>query len=202
MYPMEDPINYLPDRNQSVAALAAEENREPMEWLYDYFLGDNGNNLVYIPAANFSEHIPEMLKHPYTIAALGDGGAHVGSICDTSANIYVLTKWVKEKRIMELSQAIHLLTRQPAELYSMLDRGLIAEGYKADINIIDLEVLKLHTPYIVNDLPAGGKRFLQNADGIELTIKAGEIIFEGSVETGALPGQLIRGKQSDPRAAS
>ena len=202
MYPMEDPINYLPDRNQSVAALAAEENREPMEWLYDYFLGDNGNNLVYIPAANFSEHIPEMLKHPYTIAALGDGGAHVGSICDTSANIYVLTKWVKEKQIMELSQAIHLLTRQPAELYSLLDRGLIAEGYKADINIIDLEVLKLHTPYIVNDLPAGGKRFLQNADGIELTIKAGEIIFEGSVETGALPGQLIRGKQSDPRAAA
>ena len=83
MYPMEDPINYLPDPSQSVAALAASEDKDPMEWLYDYFLGSDGNNLVYIPAANFSEHIPELLTHPHTIVALGDGGAHVGSICDT-----------------------------------------------------------------------------------------------------------------------
>ena len=201
MYPMEDPINYLPDPSQSVAALAASENRDPMEWLYDYFLGNNGSNLVYIPAANFSEHIPEMLGHPHTIAALGDGGAHVGSICDTSANVYILTKWVKEKQVIELAKAVNLLTRQPAELYSLLDRGLIAEGYKADINIIDFEALKLHTPHIVHDLPAGGKRFLQNADGITMTIKSGQIIFEDGVETGELPGQLIRGKQNAPRAA-
>ncbi len=198
MYPMEDPINYLPNPSQSVATLAANEDKDPMEWLYDYFLGNNGNNLIYIPAANFSEHIPELLNHPHTIAALGDGGAHVGSICDTSANIYVLTKWVKEKHIMELPEAIHLLTRQPAELFSLLDRGIIAEGYKADLNVIDFSRLKLHTPHIVNDLPAGGKRFLQNADGIDLTIKAGQVIFEAGTETGALPGQLIRGKQDDP----
>ena len=201
MYPLEDPIEYLPNKNDSVAALAEREGREPSEWLYDYFLGNNGNNLVYIPAANFSEHIPEMLQHPHTIAALGDGGAHVGSICDTSANIYVLTKWVKERGEIELRDAIRMLTRQPAELYSLHDRGLIAEGMKADLNVIDFSALKLHTPHIVNDLPAGGKRFLQNADGISVTIKAGEVICENGEMTGALPGRLVRGKQADPRSA-
>ena len=127
MYPLEDPIEYLPEPHKSVAACAEREGREPTEWLYDYFLGNDGNNLVYIPAANFSEHIPEMLTHPHTVTALGDGGAHVGSICDTSANVYVLTKWVKERKKIELAQAINMLCRQPAELYSMLDRGLLAE---------------------------------------------------------------------------
>ena len=195
MYPLEDPIEYMPKKSDSVAARAEKDGREPEEWLYDYLLGDNGNNLVYIPAANFSEHIPEMLNHPYTITALGDGGAHVGSICDTSANIYVLTRWVKERGRIKLPEAINMLTRQPAELYSLLDRGLIAEGLKADINVIDFDALKLHTPHIVHDLPAGGKRFLQHADGIIATIKAGEIICENGKMTGALPGKLVRGRQ-------
>jgi N-acyl-D-aspartate/D-glutamate deacylase len=198
MYPLQDPIEYLPSRDTSVASLAQAEGRDPAEWLYDYFLGNDGSNLVYIPAANFSEHIPEMLTHPHTVAALGDGGAHVGTICDTSANVYVLTKWVKDKQAIELSQAINMLCRQPAELYSLHDRGLLAEGYKADINVIDFERLRLHTPHIVHDLPAGGKRFLQNADGIEITIKAGEVIYENGDATGALPGKLIRGNQSAP----
>ncbi len=201
MYPLEDPIEYLPNREDSVAARAANEGREPDEWLYDYFLGNNGNNLVYIPAANFSEHIPELLTHPHTVTALGDGGAHVGSICDTSANVYVLTKWVKERGVIDLAQAIHMLTRQPAELYSLNDRGLLLEGMKADINVIDFDELKLHTPHIVHDLPAGGKRFLQRADGLVATIKAGEVICESGEMTGALPGKLIRGQQADPRAA-
>ena len=195
MYPLEDPIEYMPKKSDSVAARAEKDGREPEEWLYDYLLGDNGNNLVYIPAANFSEHIPEMLNHPYTITALGDGGAHVGSICDTSANIYVLTRWVKERGRIKLPEAINMLTRQPAELYSLLDRGLVAEGLKADINVIDFDALKLHTPHIVHDLPAGGKRFLQHADGIIATIKAGEIICENGKMTGALPGKLVRGRQ-------
>ncbi|MBO6566314.1 MAG: amidohydrolase family protein, partial [Pseudomonadales bacterium] len=178
MYPLEDPIEYLPNRENSVVAMAEAEGREPSEWLYDYFLGDNGNNLVYIPAANFSENILEMLTHPHTVSALGDGGAHVGSICDTSANVYVLTKWVKDKKQIELAQAINMLCKQPSELYSLNDRGQIAEGLKADVNVIDFDNLKLRTPHIVHDLPAGGKRFLQNADGIELTIKAGEVIYE------------------------
>jgi N-acyl-D-aspartate/D-glutamate deacylase len=167
--------------------------------LYDYFLGNEGNNLVYIPAVNFTENIPTLLKHSHTVSALGDGGAHVGSICDTSANIYLLTKWVKDSGDIELADAIHMLCRQPAELYSLLDRGLLAEGYKADINILDFEALALHTPHVEYDLPGGGKRFLQHADGICATIKAGEVIFENNMPTGALPGQLLRGKCEEPR---
>ena len=199
MYPLEEPINYLPDRSSSVASRAEAEGRDPQEWLYDYFLENNGRNLIFIPAANFSDHIHEMLNHPHTVAALGDGGAHVGTICDASANVYVLTKWVKERGEIDIAQAIRMLCRQPAELYSLHDRGMIAEGLKADLNIIDFDALKLHTPHIVHDLPAGGKRFLQNADGFVATIKAGEVIFENGEPTGALPGKLVRGAQADPR---
>jgi len=199
MYPLEEPINYLPERSSSVASRAEAEGRDPQEWLYDYFLENNGRNLIFIPAANFSDHIHEMLNHPHTVAALGDGGAHVGTICDASANVYVLTKWVKERGEIDIAQAIRMLCRQPAELYSLHDRGMIAEGLKADLNIIDFDALKLHTPHIVHDLPAGGKRFLQNADGFVATIKAGEVIFENGEPTGALPGKLVRGAQADPR---
>ena len=203
MFPMEDPIEYLPQPEDSVAAHARREGMAPDAWLYDFLLGNNGKNLIYIPAANFSEAaIPIMLGHKHTVAALGDGGAHVGSICDTSANIYLLTKWVREKNAFDLATGIHMLTRQPAELYSLNDRGLIAPGMKADINVIDFDALQLHTPHIVADLPAGGQRFLQNADGIAATIVAGEIIYREGEATGALPGRLIRGQQADPRPAS
>lgn len=202
MYPMEDPIEYLPERNTSVADQSAAEGRDPEEWLYDFFLGNNGNNLVYIPAANFTDNILELLKHPFTVSALGDGGAHVGSICDTSANVYVLTKWVKKEGALSIEEAINMLCRQPAELYSLHDRGLIAEGYKADLNVLNFDDLKLYTPHIVEDLPAGGRRFLQRADGIDITIKAGEIICEKGEMTGALPGQLVRGSQPAPEAAA
>ena len=198
MYPLEEPIEYLPTPDTSVAARAQAEGVEPVERLYDYFLGHNGNNLIYIPAANFSDHIPELLTHPNTVSALGDGGAHVGSICDASANIYVITKWVKERKSFELEKAIHLLTRQPAELYSLKDRGLIAPGYKADINLIDYEALSLKTPHIVHDLPAGGKRLLQHANGIVSTMVSGTVIYQSGEATGALPGKLVRGQQQDP----
>ena len=198
MYPLEEPIEYLPAPDTSVAARAQAEGVAPVEWLYDYFLGNNGNNLIYIPAANFSDHIPELLTHPNTVSALGDGGAHVGSICDASANIYVITKWVKERKSFELEKAIHLLTRQPAELYSLKDRGLIAPGYKADINLIDYEALSLKTPHIVHDLPAGGKRLLQHANGIVSTMVSGTVIYQSGEATGALPGKLVRGQQQDP----
>jgi N-acyl-D-aspartate/D-glutamate deacylase len=198
MYVMEDPIDYLPQPDSSIAARAAADGEDPASWLYDYLLENDGKNLVYIAAANLSPHIPEILAHPNTVAALGDGGAHVGSICDSSANVYVLTKWVKERGAFNLAQGIHMLTRQPAELYSLLDRGLIAPGMKADINVIDMGSLKLKTPHIVHDLPAGGMRFLQNADGIVSTIVSGVVIFEGGEPTGALPGRLVRGQQPDP----
>jgi N-acyl-D-aspartate/D-glutamate deacylase len=198
MYPLEDPIEYLPDANKSVAAQAATAGEQPESWLYDYLLDNDGSNLIYIPAANYSNQIPELLGHPHTVAALGDGGAHVGSICDTSANIYVLTKWVKEMGAFKLSEAIHMLTQQPAELYSLKDRGRIAVGMKADINVIDFDALALKTPHIVHDLPAGGKRFLQNASGLDMTLVSGSVTYLNGSATGELPGKLIRGQQAGP----
>ena len=115
-------------KNQADAA-----GEDPQSWLYDYLLGNVGTNLIYIPAANYAGGIPELLKHPHTVAALGDGGAHVGSICDASANLYLITKWVKQQAQIELSQGIRMLTEQPAELYSLTDRGRIEVGMKADI---------------------------------------------------------------------
>ncbi|TNF89646.1 MAG: amidohydrolase, partial [Gammaproteobacteria bacterium] len=202
VFVLEDPIDYLPSRENTIAARAAAAGQDPESWLYDYLFAGDGSNLIYFAAANLSEHIPELLGHPNTVAALGDGGAHVGSICDTSANVYVLTKWVKDRGEFELAQAINMLTRQPAELYSLLDRGLLQPGLKADINVIDFDALQLRTPHVVHDLPAGGLRFLQNADGIEATIVAGEIIYEHGEATGALPGKLVRGCQGDPRPAA
>ena len=125
----------------------------------------------------------------------------MGSICDTSANVYVLTKWVKDRGEFELAQGVHMLTRQPAELSSLLDRGLLAPGMKADINVIDFDALKLRTPHVVHDLPAGGLRFLQNAEGIMATIVSGEVIYENGEATGALPGRLVRGSRPAPSAA-
>ena len=199
MYVLDEPIEYLPGPERCIANLAAAENRDPEEWLYDYLLTNNGNALIYIPGANLGGHIPEMLGHPNTVVALGDGGAHVGSICDASANLYLLSRWVREQGRFTLAEGIHMLTRQPAELYSLNDRGVLAVGMKADINVIDFDNLALHTPHIVFDLPAGGKRFLQRADGIITTIVSGEVIFQNGLATGALPGKLIRGQQPDPR---
>ena len=202
MFPLEDPIEYLPAPDSHVAARAAREGRGPEEWLYDFFLGNDGSNLVYIPGTSAQpEVISTLLAHPHTVAALGDGGAHVGSICDASSNLYLLTKWVREQQTFDLAQGIHMLTQQPAELYSLNDRGLIAPGMKADINIIDFDRLKLQSPHIVADLPAGGRRFLQRADGIAATLVSGEVIFENGEPTGALPGRLIRGSQRGPMEA-
>jgi len=199
MYPLEDPIEYLPSPDSDVAARARRAGREPEEWLYDFLLGNNGSNLVYIPGTSAKEDvIIALLEHPHTVAALGDGGAHVGSICDASSNLYLLTKWVRDKPTFDLAQGIHMLTRQPAELYSLNDRGLLARGMKADINIIDFDRLKLHSPHIVSDLPAGGRRFLQRADGIEATLVSGEMIFANGEPTGALPGKLVRGSRPAP----
>ncbi|MFZ8972990.1 MAG: N-acyl-D-amino-acid deacylase family protein [Pseudomonadales bacterium] len=192
MYPLVDPIEYLPAPSDSVLAQAEAAGEDPQSWLYDYLLGNEGTNLIYIPAANYADGIPELLNHPHTVAALGDGGAHVGSICDASATLYLITKWVKQMGKVELSKGISMLTQQPAELYSLTDRGRIAVGLKADINVIDLEALKLKTPHIVADLPAGGKRFLQNADGVDMTMVSGEVIYRNGTATGALPGKLVR----------
>ena len=199
MYPMEEPINYLPESENSVAAQAIRDGKDPMDWLYDFLLGNNGNNLIYIPATSKSKDvIATLLQHPYTVSALGDGGAHVGSICDTSANIFLLTKWVRDEGLFSWEEGIRMITHQPAEFFSFHDRGMLAPGMKADINIIDVDKLSLKTPHIVDDLPGGGTRFIQDADGIEATFVSGQQIYQKGAPTGALPGKLVRGMQTGP----
>ena len=203
MYPMEDPIEYLPNNESSVAARAATEARDPEEWLYDFLAANEGENLIYIPATSKSkDKIAELLRHPHTVEALGDGGAHVGSICDTSANVFLLTKWVFDEGLFSLEEGIKKITHDPAAFFSFTDRGLLAAGMKADINIIDFDNLRLKTPHMVDDLPGGGSRFVQNADGIVATFVSGEKIFEHGAPTGALPGRLVKSGQCDmPQAA-
>lgn len=197
MYPWRDEQpNYLPQADDSVQVLADAAGVAPLEWLYDFMLGQNGQALVYLPMANYLDHdsstLRELLEHPYTVPALGDGGAHVGTICDGSATTFLLTEWVRERGVLGLEQAVHLLTQRPASLYGFRDRGCLQAGLLADINIIDLSALKILSPYIVKDLPAGGKRFLQNAEGYRYTIKSGHITYRDGVATKALPGRLVR----------
>ena len=199
MYVFEEPLEYLPEYEHTVAARAAKDGEDPDSWLYDYLVGSQGKPLIYIPAANMFDDIPSLLRHPHTVPALGDGGAHVGTICDSSAYLYLITKWVQEESVFELPVAIHMLTRKPSELYSLLDRGIIAPKMKADINILDFEKLKLNMPHVVNDLPGGGIRFMQEVDGIEATFVSGELIYKNGQATGVLPGKLVRGCQKDAR---
>ena len=197
MYPMEEPINYLPKPEDSVAARAKHEGRDPMEWLYDFLLGNDARNLIYIPVTSKSAKvISELITHPHTISALGDGGAHVGSICDSSANLFLITQWVRDEKLMDLSQGIRRITSDPASFFSLNDRGRLAPGMKADINILDVDKLMLKTPRKVEDLPGGGARFIQDCEGIEATFVAGEMIYRDGKATGALPGKLVRGMQA------
>ncbi|QXZ08501.1 amidohydrolase family protein [Comamonas sp. Y33R10-2] len=197
MYPWrESEPNYLPGPESSVQALADAANVSPLEWMYDFMLGQHGQALVYLPMANYIGNdcgaLHELLKHPHTVPALGDGGAHVGTICDGSATTFLLTEWVRNRGLFKIEEAIQLLTQRPAALYGFADRGTLELGKLADINIIDLQALKILPPQIVRDLPAGGKRFLQGAEGYRFTLKSGEITYRDGVATHALPGKLVR----------
>jgi N-acyl-D-aspartate/D-glutamate deacylase len=142
-----------------------------------------------------------MLTHPLTLIGLSDGGAHCGLICDASMPTYLLTHWARDRSRgagIPLEQVVKLQTSDTARVYGLRDRGLIAPGMKADINLIDFEGLALHAPEMVFDLPAGGRRLVQRADGYRATLCSGEVIFENGEPTGALPGKLVRGGPSAP----
>jgi N-acyl-D-amino-acid deacylase len=206
IFPLGDPPNYHPDRSESIAARAEAEGRDIMEVLYDLLLEDDGHAVLYRPSANrggerFEEVGEHMMPHPHTILGLGDGGAHYGMICDAPYTTYVLLHWVHHpdpaKRI-PLSQAIRMLSHDTARTVGLDDRGELRVGMKADLNVIDMDRLRLHAPRTVYDLPAGGRRLTQRADGYMATIVSGEITYRESVATGALPGRLVRGQQAAP----
>jgi N-acyl-D-aspartate/D-glutamate deacylase len=200
MFPLGDgQPDYLPSAADSVAARAQRAGQEPAAWLYDFLLGNgSGSALIYLPMANYSGNdgrvIQALLSHPNTVPALGDGGAHVGTICDGSATTFLLTEWVRKRRVFSIEQAVHMLTRRPAGLYGFKDRGLLAPGLLADLNLIDFDALAIEAPHMVRDLPAGGRRFLQTTRGYRATIKSGQVTYRDGQATEALPGRLVRGR--------
>ena len=174
--------------------------------MYELLLERDGRELLFAPAANYVdcdyEAVLAMLRHPHTAVGLGDGGAHCGSICDGSYPTYLLTHWTRDRSRgarLPLEFAVHRYTRAAAELVGLLDRGLIAPGMKADLNLIDHANLSLAPPTIVHDLPAGGRRLMQTAKGYAATIVSGEVVIDHDRPTGALPGRLLRGARPDPR---
>ena len=195
--------NYEPAPEKSVGKLAEQSNRSAAEIVYDMLMENDGRGYVYLPLLNYAEcnfdHIHTMFRDPNTVLSLSDGGAHCGVICDASFPTYLLTHWVRDRSRgarLGLEEAIARQTSHTAALYGLKDRGLIKVGMKADINVIDFDALKLHGPEMVFDLPAGGRRLIQKAEGYRWTIVSGEITFKDGSPTGKLPGRLIRGPQT------
>jgi N-acyl-D-aspartate/D-glutamate deacylase len=195
---MGNPPDYEPPPEQSVAAVAKREGRTPEEVAYDYITA-GADKLLFFPVANYvgGDHAPvrEMLLDPDTVLGLSDGGAHCGAIIDASVPTYMLTHWGRDRARgpgLPLELLVKRQTSETAGFFGITDRGVLKPGMRADINIIHFDKLMLHMPEIVNDLPAGGRRFIQKVDGYEATIVAGIPVFERGVHTGALPGKLIR----------
>jgi len=199
LFPLGEPPDYEPTADASVAAIAEREGRPADAVLYDLMLGHDGRELLFFPVLNYAggsaEPIREMLLHPRTVLGLGDGGAHCGILCDASMTTFVLTHWVRDRRRgprIPLERAVRLLTRDPAALYGLADRGVLRPGAKADVNVIDLDRLRLHLPEMTFDLPAGARRLVQRADGYVATVVSGEVVTRGGVMTGARPGRVVR----------
>lgn len=205
LYRLGNPPCYLPKPCDVAGEVALRQSVTAFEIVYDWLAAGTGEELLYLPLTNFAwgndDAIHELITHPLTLMGLSDGGAHYGMICDASAPTFLLQHWVQHEnpdRSIKLETAIHWLTAKPAAAVGLNDRGLLKPGYRADINIIDLDGLCLGAPYMVRDLPSGGKRLMQQAQGYLATLVAGEVILERGTATGALPGRLIRGAQPAP----
>ena len=202
-YVMGDPPNYEPDEGDRIDRQAAKRGLTPHEYAYDLLTQNDGKTIFFMPGANYRDGnldaAREMAAHPATVLGLGDGGAHYGLICDASYTTFFLQAWVRDAapaQKVDLGAAVRALSHEPARAVGLNDRGLLAPGYRADLNVIDLDGLKLHSPTIVRDLPADGRRLRQEADGYVATVVKGEVTYRNGQHTGALPGRLVRGAQS------
>jgi N-acyl-D-aspartate/D-glutamate deacylase len=200
IFPFGDPPEYEPAPEQSIAAIAAREQRAPNDVAYDLLLENDGKAILYRPLSNYAngdlEPVREMLTDPSTLVSLGDGGAHVGVLSDASAITYLLTHWTRDRSrgdTLPIAWAIKRLTSDNARAIGLSDRGVLAEGFKADINLIDYDSLKLRSPEVAYDFPDNGKRLVQRIEGYRATMVSGCIVHRDGEPTGHSPGRLIRG---------
>jgi N-acyl-D-aspartate/D-glutamate deacylase len=206
VFPLGDPPDYEPAAERSVGARARATGRPPEEVLYDLLLEQDGAALLLFTLGGYAhanlDWAHELLTRPDTVLGLGDGGAHVGLICDSSYPTLLLDFWTRARTRgdrLPVETAVRKLTSEPARLYGLDDRGVLAPGRRADLNVIDLDRLGLHQPEVVHDLPAGARRLIQRADGYVATVVAGDVVQREGADTGARPGRLIRGPQPAPR---
>ena len=204
IFPLGDEPDYEPDPSTSIAARARARGVHPMEEAYDRLLDDDGTAMLLVATSNLENNsldtVGELLHRDDVVLGLGDGGAHYGMICDASYSTYFLAHWARDRKSgrFSVAEAVRRLTSVPARVAGLGDRGRIAVGYKADLNVIDHAALRIHKPVIIHDLPAGGRRLDQTADGYVATIVTGEVIAENGVPTDARPGKLVRGRQPLP----
>jgi N-acyl-D-aspartate/D-glutamate deacylase len=201
LFPLEDPVDYEPPASASIAALAAARGIAAAALAYDLLAADGGQGIIYAPMSNYADGnldaSLEMMKSRTTVLGLGDGGAHCGLICDASFPTWMLTHWGRDRRgeRLPIGEVVRALTSGTGGAVGLADRGRVAPGAKADLNLIDMTRLRLHRPHMTWDLPAGGGRLNQKAQGYVATLVSGEITYREGEATGALPGRLVRGGQ-------
>jgi N-acyl-D-aspartate/D-glutamate deacylase len=203
IYLLSDPPDYEPPPERSLAGIARRTGRRPDEIAYDALLERDGTGMLYVPFLNYTEGdlgaAREMLTHRDTIPGLGDGGAHCGIICDASVPTFMLTHWARDRRRGErlpIEWVVSAQARETAEAVGLRDRGVLKPGYKADVNIIDFDRLALRAPEVVYDLPTGGRRLTQRAEGYDHVVVSGVVSQRDGAATGALPGRLVRGARA------
>lgn len=206
-YEMDEDFDYEPGPEASIAARAAAAGVDPASYAYDLLCRDDATGFAYLPILNYADgnldFLESLQRSDDTVNSLSDGGAHCGTICDAASPTFMLQHWVRDRRRgnrIPLEHAIRRQCRDTALLYGLEDRGLLAPGLLADLNVIDLDRLKLGKPWLAFDLPAGGKRLLQKAEGYVATVKSGAVTFRDGVMQGPVPGKVIRGPQTTPLA--
>ena len=205
MFDLGDPPNYEPAPEESIAARAKATGENPDAIVYDILTANGGTGFLFFPLHNYTDfnldNTLTMMRNPNTLFGLSDGGAHVGAICDVSVPTYMLTHWCRDRtrgERLDLPFVVKSQTKDTAEAIGLRDRGVVAPGYKADVNVIDFERLRLKPPHMVYDLPSGARRLMQEAEGYVVTIASGQVIYRDGEPTGALPGRLVRGEQPAP----
>lgn len=206
MFLLGDPPDYEQPPERALGAQASRQGRQPEELAYEAMLENDGRGMLYVPFLNYADGnlnaVHEMLRDPHAVPGLSDGGAHCGIICDASFPTYLLTHWTRDRSRgdkLSIPFVVAAQSRKTALSAGLADRGVIARGYKADLNVIDYDRLHLHPPKVHYDLPVGGRRLLQQVDGYDATVVSGVVTQRFGSPTGQRPGRLVQGARGDAR---